>query len=69
MSIILSFKFYQTKFKKKPKKTNKLGCDIIIFPGIRYSTEKNPVFNDKIVAKTRKAVSSKRSGVVNKRGS
>lgn len=69
MSIIINFKFYQTKFKKKPKKNNALGCDIIIFPGIRYSTEKNAVYNDKIVTKVRKAVPSKRSGVVNKRGS
>ena len=65
------FRFVTQNKRSKIKKINSItsGCEIIIFPGIRYSTEKNPVFNDKIVAKTRKAVSSKRSGVVNKRGS
>ena len=68
MSAIIDFKFYHTKLKKKHKKNNRLGCDIIIFPGIRYSSESKLVFNDKFVTKVRKTASPKRSGAVNKRG-
>jgi hypothetical protein len=68
MSIIINFSLYQSKFKKIRKKRDISGCEVIIFPGIRYSRANSPVYDDKIVSKKRKALSPKRPGAVNKHG-
>ena len=68
MSIIINFSLYQSKLKKIRKKRTILGCEIVIFPGIRYSSGNSTLYDDKIVSKKRKPVSPKRPGAVNKRG-
>jgi hypothetical protein len=68
MSLIIDFKLYQSKFKKKRKNRTILGCDIVIFPGIRYSSATNVGSDDKNISKIRKSASLKRPGTVTKRG-
>ena len=68
MSLIIDFKLYQSKFRRKRKNQTIPGCDIVIFPGIRYSLATNVGSDDKNISNIRKAASPKRPGTVTKRG-
>jgi hypothetical protein len=55
MSQVLKFPKSKLRSQKKSHESTRVGCEIIIFPGIRYSREENPVNNDKPVTKRRRS--------------
>jgi hypothetical protein len=55
MSQVLKFPKSKLRRQKKSDERTRVGCEIIIFPGIRYSREEKPVNNDKPVTKRRRS--------------
>jgi hypothetical protein len=68
MCILLEFKTREMRTVNSSHKQENLGCKIIIFPGIRYSSELNVVKNDKQMSKQRKIAGPKRPVRIKKRG-
>jgi len=68
MCIILEFKKRSIETENSSDKKPNIGCEIVIFNGIRYSFEKNSLIDDKKMKSRKKMTAQKRPPRTKKSG-